>query len=146
MIIRLPRKVEIDLDNIPEDFDQIVRDTFRDYTEETRDDYCFEDKLCFIDRCVELLRKVDDPDDEVMKLMKDYLEYEVREYATVPEEGDYLCFDFMEQCFRAGREKSRLYSDSEKYAKNRRDHEKIEKLLLRIMRVVIDYEPEEADE
>ena len=142
MIIRLPRKLTVDLDNIPEDFDQIIRDTFRDYTESTRDDYCFEDKLCFIDRCVELLRSVKDPDDEVMELMKGYLEYEVREYASFPEEGDYLSIDFMEHCFRAGREKSRLFSDSEKYARNRRDHEKIEKLLLRIMRVVIDYDPE----
>ena len=145
MIIRLPRRVEIDLDNIPENFDQIIRNTFRDYTEGTRDEYCFEDKLCFIDRCIELLRKVEDSDDEVIKLMAGYLDYEVRKYGEIPEESDYLSIAFMEQCFRAGREKARLYSESEKYAKNRRDHEKIEKLLLRIMRVVIDYEPE-ADE
>ena len=142
MIIRLPRKLTVDLDNIPDDFDQIIRDTFRDYTEGTRDDYCFEDKLCFIDRCVELLRSVKDPDDEVMELMKDYLEYEVRECGSIPDEGDYLSIEFMENCFRAGREKSRLFSYSEKYARNRRDHEKVEKLLLRIMRVVIDYDPE----
>lgn len=145
MIIRLPRKVEIDLDNIPEDFDHIIRNTFRDYTEGTRDEYCFEDKLCFIDRCVELLHNVGDPDDEVMKLMKERFEYEVYEYGTFPSEEDFLSVEFMAYCFRAGREKARLYSDSEKLARNRRDHEKIEKLLLRIMRVVIDYEPE-ADE
>ena len=144
MIIRLPRMVEIDLDNIPEDFDQIVRDTFRDYTEGTRDEYCFEDKLCFIDRCVELLRNVGDPDDEVMKLMKERFECDVYEYGTFPSEEDFLSVEFMAHCFRAGRGKARLYSDSEKLARNRRDHEKIEKLLLRIMRVVIDYEPEEV--
>lgn len=144
MIIRLPRRVEIDLDNIPEDFDQIVRNTFRDYTEGTKDDYCFEDKLCFIDRCVELLHNVEDPDEEVMKLMKERFEFEVYEYGTFPGESDFLSIEFMEHCFNMGREKARLYPGAEKFAKNRSDHEKIEKLLLRIMRVVIDYEPEEV--
>lgn len=86
-----------------------------------------------------------DPDDEVMKLMKERFEYEVCEYGTFPSEEDFLSVEFMAYCFRAGREKSRLYSYSEKLARSRHDHEKIEKLLLRIMSVVIDYEPE-ADE
>lgn len=144
MIIRLPRNVEIDLDNIPEDFDQIVRDTFRDYTEGTRDDYCFEDKLCFIDHCVELLHNVGDPDVEVMKLMKERFEHNVCEYGTFPNEEDFLSVEFMEHCFHMGQERTRLFSVFEKFARNKRDHEKIEKLLLRIMRVVIDYEPEEV--
>lgn len=144
MIIRLPRRVEIDLDNIPEDFDQIIRNAFRDYTKGTRDEYCFEDKLCFIDRCVELLHNVGDPDDEVMKLMKDRFECEIREYGTFPDESEFLSIEFMEHCYNMGREKARLYPGTERFAKNRSDHEKIEKLLLSIMRVVIDYEPEEV--
>lgn len=45
MIINLPRKLTVDINNIPDDFDEIIKNTFRDYTEGTAKEYTYQDKL-----------------------------------------------------------------------------------------------------
>lgn len=141
MEVKLPRGLRIDLDNIPENFDAQIRQCFAEYTEGTADAYTFEDKLCFIDVCVELLHREKDSEEEVLDLMKGYMEYMVREQGEVPSEEDYLSLEFMQDCYSEGKKMNQLYS---RYVDDMKDNERIEKLLLRIMKVILFWPEEPA--
>lgn len=140
MKVRLPRKMIIDLDHVPEDFEKQIQDCFKGYTEMTNPDYMFHDKLCFIDLMVEYLHNRADADDEVMELMKDQFEYEVRETGEFPDESDYLSTAFMEDCFRLGVRKCALYSHEWSKDQCNHDDDKIMRLLCRAIKAVMDYE------
>ena len=103
MKIILPRGLEVDLDNIPEDLEVLVAECFKEYTEATNPKYMYHDKLAFIDLMIRKIHGNKDPEDAVMDAMKDYLEYEVKEYGNIPDQSDYLDFSFMEQCYNLGR-------------------------------------------
>lgn len=139
MIVKLPRGLEVDIDNVPSDFEKQVQKCFVDYTEMTNPDYMYHDKLCFIDRMVELLHGNKDADDAVMDKMKEYFEYEVSE-GNFPDESDFLSVEFMTDCYSAGEQSRRLYSHE--WRKNQREHDddKIMKLLCRAIKAVMDYE------
>ena len=49
MKVLLPRNYEVDLDNIPEDFEEHIQKLFSEYTEMTNPCFMYHDKLCFID-------------------------------------------------------------------------------------------------
>lgn len=137
MIINLPRNLSFDLDHLPEDFEEQVTRAFAEYTECTHPDYTFQDKLCFIDVAVRLLHGDKNDSKAVMELMKDTFEYQVSEYGTFPDESDFLTTEFMEYCYRQGKEDQRLYS---RYDVDRHDEEKIEKMLIRLIQAVLVYE------
>lgn len=140
MIVTLPRRLEVDIDNVPSDFEEQVQKCFSEYTEMTNPRFMYHDKLAFIDRMVELLHETKDSDDAVMDLMKERLEFEVNEYGEFPDERDYLSIEFMEQCFKEGRRSRELYSHE--WSKNQRKHDddKIMKALCRAIKAVMDYE------
>lgn len=50
--INLPRGLEVDIFNLPEDFKEQVEQAFREYTSGTVKAYMYVDKLGFIDSCV----------------------------------------------------------------------------------------------
>lgn len=52
MIVKLPMGVTVNTNNMPDNFDNIIRDSFRKFTEGTNKIYQYEDKLRFIDCCV----------------------------------------------------------------------------------------------
>lgn len=49
MKVNFPRGLVFDLDNIPDDFEAQIRQAFHDFTEGTRKEYTYQDKLLFID-------------------------------------------------------------------------------------------------
>ena len=66
MRIILPRGLEVDLDNIPEDLEEQVQKCFAEYTKETNPKYMFHDKLLFIDVMIKKIHGNKDPEDAVM--------------------------------------------------------------------------------
>lgn len=134
MKIEFPRNFLIDTDNVPEDFEKKIEKSFQDYTEGTANDYTYQDKLAYIDRCRKLLHNAEDTSDCVMELMKEKFEYEVREYGNYPDESDFLSIEFMEECYEAAR--TNLYSN---YTGDINKNDKIMELLFRAIKVVINY-------
>lgn len=135
MKIKFPRNVIIDTDNIPQNFEDLIRASFEAYTEGTAKDYTYQDKLAYIDLCRKYLHRAEDTSDCVLALMKDYLEYEVTEQGEIPDKEDYLSVEFMATCYENGR--TNLYDH---YTGNHRVDDKIMDLLARAIKVVINYE------
>lgn len=135
MKIKFPRGIVIDTNQIPEDFDDIIRKSFEEYTEGTSKAYTYQDKLAYIDVCRKLLHKAEDAQNCVIKLMKERMEYEVSEYGSIPDKEDYLSAEFMEHCFVEGR--TNLYHH---YTGDHHIDDKIMALLVRAIKVVINYE------
>ena len=142
MILHLVRDLTVDPYNVPDDFDDQVKKTFSEFTEGTVDDYMFEDQLYFIDLCVHSMHGNVDDNDGVMNCMKGYLEYEVKDLGEIPDEDDYLTLGFMEICYQAGKESQRMCSHDFVNCHSRHDEEVIEKVLIRIIKAVLDYEKE----
>lgn len=133
MIATLPRGIEIDTNNMPEDFEAQIKAAFEEYTRGTADDYKFEDKLRFLDLCVEYLHGGKDSDDTVMEYLKDKMESDIRN-GEFPEESDYYCFDFMVEMFEMGKEYQSMY---QQYCNGgRHEKEGIEKAITRIIQAL----------
>ena len=139
MIVILPRGLEVDLDNIPDDLEEQVQKCFSEYTEMTNPKFMYHDKLCFIDVMVKKLHGDKDSDDAVMDAMKDYMEYEVREYGNIPSKEDYLDVGFMESCYALGQTSMEMYSHSWRKNQRKHDDDKIMKVLCRATKAVMDY-------
>lgn len=137
MIFELPRGLTVDTNNVPGDFEEQVQKTFAGYTELTHKDYTFQDKLMFIDVCVGILHGDKDDDAAVMDLMKDTFEYQVTEYGTFPNETDFLTTEFMEACYKEGKKNQYLHFRN---SAGNHEIEKIEKMLIRLIKAVLDYE------
>lgn len=140
MIIVLPRRLEVDLDNIPEDFEEQVQKCFAEYTEGTNPKFMYHDKLCFIDVMVKKLHGNKAANDAVIDAMKDYLEYEVKEHDDIPGKEDYLDVVFMAHCYRLGERSMEMYSHEWKEKQRKHDDDKIMKVLCRAVKAVMDYE------
>lgn len=135
MIINFPNKVIIDTENIPDNFDELIKRSFAKYTEGTAEECTYMDKLAYIDRCRELLHRSFNEEERVLEMMTDYFEYEVMEHGEIPEKSDFTGIEFLAACYRAG--KTDLHSH---YSKTAVTNEKILKLLVRMIKVVINYE------
>ena len=140
MKIILPRGLEVDLDNIPDDLEEQVQKCFSEYIMGTNPKFMYHDKLCFIDVMVKKLHGNQDSDDAVMDVMKNYLEYEVKEYGNIPDKDDYLDIGFMKQCYNLGQRSMEMYSHEWKGKQRKHDDDKIMKVLCRAIKAVMDYE------
>ena len=140
MIIKLPRGLEIDLDNIPDNLEEQVQRCFAKYTEGTNPKFIYRDKLCFIDVMVRKLHGNKDSDDAVMDAMKDYFEYEVKEQGRIPDSNDYLDVGFMEHCYNLGQRSMEMYSRNWDRVKLKHDADKIMKVICMATKAVMDYE------
>ena len=137
MLISLPKGIEVNPHALPEDFEQQIKDAFTDFTSGTAEAYTFQDQLYFIDMCVTDCHRTGDPDDMVMAYMQKRMAYDL-ENGTFPQESDYYDIDAMADIFKLGNENQRLYSHD--YDGDRHDEEAIEKMLIRIMKVVLFWE------
>ena len=135
MKIKFPRGVEVDIDKVPEDFEEQIRKSFQGYTEGTAKEYRYHDKLAYIDRCREYAHGDKDPDFAVGELIKDTFCDRYDEFGEFTSESDFLSAEFMEDCYRAGN--MNLYSH---YTNDHHKDDKIMKLLERAIKVVINYE------
>ena len=139
--INLPRGLEVDIFDLPEDFKEQVEQAFREYTSGTAKAYMYVDKLGFIDRCVEHLNGDKDSDDVVNSLVEEAMIAEWRSNGEIIKEDDIYSFEFMENCYRKGKEDAKLNSHfgTDDY----HIYDQIQKVLVRIIRVVMNYEDKE---
>ena len=142
MMIQLPRMNAFPLNSVPEDFDEQVIDAFAGYTEGTNASYRYQDRLCFIDHCVDALHGKKRDSEAVEEMILDYVRYSLREEGTIPENDDVNTKEFKDDCYAAGKESQRLYWKKA----GERENEAIMKLLIRIMKIVLDWEPEEGED
>ena len=137
-VIDKPR-VFIDLENPPENLEEIVQDYFADYTSGTNPDYLDDDKLAYID----LIRKKIHPEKEsyeaVKKKLTDWFEYQLDESERVPDISECWSMEFFEDCYNDGDKK--LYDKQYGYKEmNHHQYDEIHHTLVRIISAVINYE------
>lgn len=110
MLIRLPHIEPIETENIQPDFEEQVKLSFSKFTHGTKKEYAYQDKLLYIDNLTRrYMRRIDDAREQVKKLISDRVEYALEEGEELPTREDLCDVSFMEQCFEAGRDKSKLY-------------------------------------
>ena len=126
--INLPRGLEVDIFDLPEDFKEQVEQVFREYTSGTAKAYMYVDKLGFIDRCVEYLNGDEDSD-------------EWRNNGEIIDEDDIYSIDFMEDCYRKGKEGARL--NSHFGTDDHHIYDQIQKVLVQVITIVMNYEDKE---
>lgn len=139
--INLPRGLEVDIFDLPEDFKEQVEQAFREYTYGTAKAYMHVDKLGFIDRCVEYLNGDKDSDDVVNLLVGEAMIAEWRNNGEIIQEDDIYSIDFMEDCYRKGKEDAKLnshFGTDDHYIYNQ-----IQKVLVQVITIVMNYEDKE---
>lgn len=139
--INLPRGLEADIFNLPEDFKEQVEQAFEEYTSGTAKAYMYVDKLGFIDRCVEYLNGDEDSDDAVNSLVEEAVIAEWRNNSEIIKEDDIYSIDFMEDCYRKGKEDTRLnshFGTDDHYI-----YDQIQKVLVQVITIVMNYEDKE---
>ena len=139
-VYRMPRGVMVDINKVPDDFDEKIREAFREYTTGTSRDYTYHDKLLFIDNCVRAFHGNRDEEEAVCDLIHEAVDYKLS-VGELPDAGDYNCLEFMQDCYLQGANSQKLYSEYTQ--KGSREDDKIMQLLIRIIKVVIDFEWEE---
>lgn len=136
MIIELPRKIKVDTENIPDNLYQIVQREFTECTKGTRKEYMYQDKLCFIDRMAEKIHRAN-ASDKVNQLIKDTFAYELDEQGEITDPSTFFSIDFMEDCYRLGRDDHTLYA---KCGQSRRENDAIMQIEAIVIKAVMDYE------
>ena len=139
--INLPRGLEVDIFNLPEDFKEQVEQAFREYTSGTAKAYMYVDKLGFIDRCVEYLNGDEDSGDVVNSLVEEAMIAEWRNNGEIIQEDDIYSIDFMEDCCRKGKEYARL--NSHFGTDDHHIYDQIQKVLAQVITIVMNYRDEE---
>lgn len=136
--VELPRGIEVDIFNLPEDFEEQIIESFKGYTEGTSKDYTYCDKLGYIDCCVRHLNGGKSSDDTVNDMVEDRIISEWRENSEIIQEDDVYCFEFMTECYEAGKEHSRLYSHFG--TDDHHIYDQIQKVLVKVITIVMNYE------
>lgn len=139
--INLPRGLEVDIFNLPEDFKEQVEQAFKEYTSGTSKAYMYVDKLGFIDRCVEHLNGDEDSDDVVNSLVEEAMIAEWRNNSEIIKEDDIYSIDFMEDCYRKGNEDARL--NSHFGTDDHHIYDQIQKVLVQVIAIVMNYKDKE---
>lgn len=139
--INLPRGLEVDIFNLPEDFKEQIEQAFIEYTSGTAKAYMYVDKLGFIDRCVEYLNGNKDSDDTVNSLVEEAMIAEWRNNGGIIKENDIYSFEFMEDCYRQGKEDARL--NSYFGTDDHHIYDQIQKVLVQVITIVMNYEDKE---
>lgn len=142
MKVKFMCDVEVDINNISENFEELINKSFKSFNEETNKDYLYEDKLRYIDCCREYLNdsKNISYENEVNNLIKDAFSYNLEENDEILDKEDFLNTEFMEVCFREGYKKglSPLNINNPKF--DIKEKEIIRKLFVRLITVVMNYE------
>lgn len=139
--INLPRGLEVDIFDLPEDFKEQVEQAFREYTSGTAKEYMYVDKLGFIDRCVKLLNGDENSDDVVNSLVEESIIAEWRNNGEIIEKDDIYSIDFMEECYRKGKEDAELNSHFR--TNDHHIYDQIQEVLVQVITIVMNYEDKE---
>ena len=144
MTIKLPMGVEIEMNTrLPYDFDDIIRKIFREYLGEAKTENLAFDKLNFIDLCIASIRNSKCAEETVQDIMLKQTEYRLKILDELPEKSSFLNMNFMVYCYETGRENAELHTE---YSSNYTENETIMKVIIRIIKVVSDFEEEENGE
>ena len=137
MRIRLPYIESIETEQLPNNFEELVKISFTKFTEGTNKDYTFEDKLLYLDNMRKYyLRGYTDTNFEITKLLGENYRYQLDEYGTTLEKEEVLSTEFMEHCFDKG---FMPFRDSwDKWSSSRNDN--IHKVILKIIEIVVNFE------
>ncbi len=136
--VKLPRGIEVDIFNLPEDFEEQIKESFRCYTEETAKEYRYCDKLGYIDCCIKHLNGGKCSDDIVNEMVEERIVYEWRENGEIITEDDIYCFEFMENCYGRGKDDARLCSHFG--SDDHHIYDQIQKVLVKVIAIVMNYE------
>lgn len=139
--INLSRGLEVDIFDLPEDFKEQVEQAFKEYTSGTAKEYMYMDKLRFIDGCVKYINGNRSSDEMVNILAKKMMCEAWDERKELIEEDDIYSFEFMQQCYDAGIENASLSPYPGKV--DRYIYDQIQKVLVQIITIVMNYENEE---
>lgn len=139
-IVKLPRGIEVDIFDLPEDFEEQVKESFRGYTEGTAKEYRYCDKLGYIDCCIKYLNGGKRSDDIVNEMVEGRILYEWRENGEIITEDDIYCFEFMEECYNRGKEDARLCSHFG--SDDHHIYDQIQKVIVKVITIVMNYEEE----
>ena len=147
MTIKLPIGVEIEMNTrLPYDFDDIIRKIFKEYKEylgEAKTENLAFDKLNFIDSCIASIRNSKDAKEAVQDIMLEQAEIRLRMFNQFPEKNSFFNMNFMTHYYEMGRASALLHAE---YSGNDIENETIMKAVIRIIKVVSDYEEEENGE
>lgn len=144
MTIKLPMGVEIEMNTrLPYDFDDIIRKTFKEYLGEAKTENLDFNKLKFIDLCIASIRNSKDAKEAVQDIMLKQTEYRLRMLNQFPEKNSFFNMNFMVHCYETGRKNAELHTE---YSSNYTENETIMKVVIRIIKVVSDFEEEENGE
>lgn len=146
MTVNLPMGMTVDVYNLPDDFEAQVQQAFAEFTSGTSKDYTYQDKLRFIDLASKYLHGEKSSEKSVRQLMHDKFDFELDEQGRFADETDFYSIEFMEWCYEEGAASQKLHSRTFEGVKNHHDREKIEEMLVRFIKAVIDYEKEVIDE
>lgn len=138
--VRLPLNIVVDVFNVPDDFEETIKEAFGKYTRGTADEYTYYDKLHFIDQCRESLHHAEDSEVAVMDLVSKNFEESLKSDWEIKDKDDFYSLDFMVACFDAGR--TNLDGN---YSNDLHVNEAIMQMLIRVIKVVIDYQDEEME-
>lgn len=136
--IHLPRNIKIDIFNLPENFKEIVEKTFHEYTEDTNKDYRYCDKLGYIDCFISKITNNDDDCQAVGDLVKERFEYEWDEQGKLLRDEDIYSAEFMEHCYRTGRDSQRLYQHYGTH--DHHIYDQIQKVVVKVITIIMNYE------
>ena len=101
------------------------------------------DKLKFIDLCIASIRNSKDAKEAVQDIMLKQTEYRLRMLNQFPEKNSFFNMNFMAHYYEMGRASALLHTE---YSSNYTENETIMKVIIRIIKVVSDFEEEENGE
>lgn len=140
--INLPRGLEVDIFNLPEDFKEQIEQEFREYTSGTTKAYTYVDKLGFIDCCVRHINGNKDSYDVVDQKVEDYITSQWREYGQLDNKYDVYSTDFMADCYADGVRNAVLCSHFG--TDDHHIYDQIQKVLVQVITIVMNYEDKEG--
>lgn len=142
MKVKLLDRLKVDLNEIPDDFEDQVKAAFGKYTTGTNKSYTYQDKLCFIDHIVENLHRAGDEWDAVKDYLMERFEYDLDNGGDIPDTGDYDGIGALQDIYSKGREDGRLYYqfEDDNGIKDHHIYDKIMELEYRAIKAVIEWE------
>ena len=135
MIIKLPHIDAIDTLNIPKDFEEKIKHSFKMFTELTNPRYTYEDKLKYLDNLRSWLHPCE-ADEAVKQLILDNVEFELDEYQDFPDKDVFWSMGFMCECFEKGNKP--LRDTYEKHSSSKNDQTLT--VIFKIIQIVINWE------
>lgn len=136
MIINLPWVEPINTQNLPENFEELVKKSFREFTKGTRKEYQHEDKLMYLDNLRKSYLREDNAEKDVRNLIQRKVMQDLEEYGEMPDTGDILSVEFMEICYDEGFRPFHHYYDWASASRN----SKALSVILHIIKIIVNYE------